>query len=417
MKLVHLALKDLMRSLRSAFLIVMVLVVPLGLGGLMYLAFGGAGSSDGPRVASTRVLVVDRDEGVGAFRAADVLLDALRSEDTRDLVTVGMADDEDAARAAVDRQEAGVAVLIPADLTSALVERGSSATVTLYSDPTLTVGPEVVRAVVSEVVDALAASDLALRVTAEQLADRGLAMGPGELQELGARFWEAKRAVPGGPRGGHPLLRVVGASNEGDSTGGMEFGGVLAGLMIFGAFFGAVYSVESIIREDEEGTLARLFATPTPRGMILGSKFLSAGVVVVGQTSLVMAITALALGIEWGRPGAVALLVVGMIASATGMGVFLMSLVRTTRQSGVVVGAGLTVSSMLGGLFSAAAPGIPEAVEAMYLVFPQGWAMRGWLLAQAGGGAGDVWPTVLAMVAYGGVLFAIGTLRFRRRFA
>ena len=41
MKILDIALKDLVRSFRSAFLLVMMFVAPLLITGLIYLAFGG----------------------------------------------------------------------------------------------------------------------------------------------------------------------------------------------------------------------------------------------------------------------------------------------------------------------------------------------------------------------------------------
>jgi len=55
-------------------------------------------------------------------------------------------------------------------------------------------------------------------------------------------------------------------ANQGSITMGM----IMAGMMIF---FTGAGTAESIIREDEDGTLARLFTTPTSRAAILGAKF------------------------------------------------------------------------------------------------------------------------------------------------
>ncbi len=40
---------------------------------------------------------------------------------------------------------------------------------------------------------------------------------------------------------------------------------IMAGQMIFFAFYTGAYSMTSILKEEEEGTLARLFTTPTDR--------------------------------------------------------------------------------------------------------------------------------------------------------
>mgnify|MGYP003882433047 CR=1 FL=1 len=106
----------------------------------------------------------------------------------------------------------------------------------------------------------------------------------------------------------------------------------------------------------EEGTLPRLFTTPTARASILGGKF--AGVFVLGvvQAVALMVASALVFGIHWGQPLPALLSTVAMIAAAAGFGIFLMSFVKTQRQSGMVLGGALTALGMLGGLFTLAVP-------------------------------------------------------------
>jgi ABC-type transport system involved in multi-copper enzyme maturation permease subunit len=53
--------------------------------------------------------------------------------------------------------------------------------------------------------------------------------------------------------------------------------------MIFFSFFTASYAMQTILQEDEEGTLARLFTTPTPRSSILAGKFLAVFFTVIIQ--------------------------------------------------------------------------------------------------------------------------------------
>ena len=57
------------------------------------------------------------------------------------------------------------------------------------------------------------------------------------------------------------------------------------------------------------------------------------------------------------------------------------------------------------------------AFEIVSLLVPQGWAVRAWQLIQAGGGVGDVLVTLLVMLGLAAVFFAVGLLRFRKRFA
>jgi ABC-type multidrug transport system permease subunit len=107
----------------------------------------------------------------------------------------------------------------------------------------------------------------------------------------------------------------------------------------------------------------------------------------------------------------------GLVVAAAGFGVLLMSFVKSTRQSGPVVGGVLTLTGMVGGLFTTGFQNLPAAYSTINLLTPHGWALRGWKAALAGGGVSDVLLPALVTLGMGIVFFAIGALFFRRRFA
>lgn len=135
------------------------------------------------------------------------------------------------------------------------------------------------------------------------------------------------------------------------------------------------------------------------------------------QIGLLMLASALIFGIPWGEPLAVASVALGLVVSAAGFGVLLMSFVKSTRQSGPVVGGVLTVTGMAGGLFTTGFQNLPAAYETINLLTPQGWALRGWKVVLAGGGVSEVLLPTLVTLGMGTVFFAVGALIFRRRFA
>jgi len=419
-KLLAIVMKDLTRSFRSAFLLLMMFGVPVGLTALIVLAFGGPGSSETPDVSQTSVLVVNMDEGLVGFGAGQILIDVLTSGDLGSLFSVESRDDASAARAAVDRQEAGVAVLIPAGFSRATLIGSEDATMTVYQDPTLTIGPRVLREVLKGAVDRLSGAAVALGLTSERLAERGGSLTPAEYQALTVEYNLAvsdwlDEALAGGR---HPLIvtQSLGGQEVASDSGQITWL-IAAGQMVFAAFFAAAYSNESFLREEEEGTLPRLFTTPVRRERFLVGKFLATGLLVLIQSVTIMLAGRLVLSIVWGDIGALAMLEVGLVVAASGLGAFLLSLVDSTRQAGPVIGGALTATSMLGGLFSVGVPNMPRVIEMVTLAFPQGWVIRGWKIAMGGGDVRDVLLPCAVMVAYGGVLFAFGALRFRRRYA
>jgi ABC-2 type transport system permease protein len=192
----------------------------------------------------------------------------------------------------------------------------------------------------------------------------------------------------------------------------------LVGQMIFFAFFTGAYSMMSILHESEEGTLPRLFTAPVNRTTILTGKFVAVFFTVILQGLVLMTAGHFLFGIVWGVPSGVALALIGQVIAATGLGVLIISFVKSTRQGGPVLGGGLTTLGMLGGLFTTNIPGgMPAAMNMIANFTPQGWVLKAWKLVLDGGSAGDVLVPFAVMVAMGVVMFIIGARMFGKRFA
>jgi ABC-type multidrug transport system permease subunit len=113
----------------------------------------------------------------------------------------------------------------------------------------------------------------------------------------------------------------------------------------------------------------------------------------------------------------VTLVTAGVLVVAAGFGILVISFVQNTRQTGPVLGGVLTITGMLGGLFTNGIPNLPEALDTARLAMPQGWAMRAWELSLAGASPNEVLLPVFMMLGLGAVFFGIGALIFHRRFA
>jgi ABC-2 type transport system permease protein len=171
------------------------------------------------------------------------------------------------------------------------------------------------------------------------------------------------------------------------------------------------------VKEDEEGTLARLFTTPTSQGDILGGKFLGVLIALIFQTIILIGAAMLLFKINWGQPLSITLVTAGMIVAATGFGVMVMSFVKSTRQTGPVLGGVLVIAGMLGGLFTTGIPNLPAAFDSIMLSMPQGWAMHAWKLTLANASPSEVLLPAAVMTLMGVLFLVVGVLFFRRRFA
>lgn len=425
MKILAIALNDLTRSFRSAFAIGMMVVAPLALTGLIYFAFGSQAGGD-VSLTAIKVGVVNADA-----LPADTPLDAPIGDTIRSMffdpsVTawIAAADyaDQESARAALDRQDIGVAIIIPPQFTERYLSGAEDAPVLILSDPTLSIGPAVVEDMVRMMVDAVAGGGVAVNTLVERQQANGSPVDPEQIpawvERYGGWYTAFQRDLFHRPDQSALVLAApaAGAETAADPISQM-MGLTMAGQMIFFAFFTGAYAMTSIVREREEGTLARLFTTPVDRTAILAGKFVAVFATVTLQGLVMIAAGRLAFGIEWGDPAGVALMLVGQVIAASGLGVLLISFLQSTRQEGPVLGGGLTVLGMLGGLFTASIPGgMPEAFNALANFVPQGWVLKGWRVVLAGQPLSDILTPFIVCVAMGAVMFAAGALIFRRRY-
>jgi ABC-2 type transport system permease protein len=425
MKVLDIALKDLRRWLRNPFVVIMMFGAPLLITGLLYFAFGGLTSGGGGiDLPVTAVRVANLDQGSsasGGFSAGNMLVTFLRNEELASVVEVQVAADEPSARAAVESQGADVAVIIPADFTAAAISPGRNTAVMLYQDPTLTIGPRIVQDLVRQFIDGFSGAKIAVEVAVTQLQAQGVTLTSSASQAIAQQYSGWLETLGHEAQGtANSAFQVQSPSAEASTQTGDQgaeiIAGVMAGMLIFFAFFMGANGAESIVREDEEGTLARLFTTPTSQGVILSGKFAAVFLTLAIQIAVLLGASALIFGISWGKLPTVLLVSFGLTVLSAGFGILLMSFIKSTRQTGPVMGGVLTISGMLGGLFTVGIPNLPEALDTITLAMPQGWALEAWRRAIDGANPGGVLVPLLGMLGLGGLFLGVGVLLFRKRF-
>jgi len=195
-------------------------------------------------------------------------------------------------------------------------------------------------------------------------------------------------------------------------------GPIMGGMMVFYAYFTGASTAQSILQEEEERTLPRLFTTPTSQATILTGKFLSVFMTVSVQVVVLLVAADLIFGIQWGDFLSVALMAAGIIFSASSFGIFVNSFLKNTKQAGVLFGGVLTVTGMLGmiRIFAMNSPSAARMGETVSLLVPQGWAIRGLMQSMGVEPISNVLTTMLASLVWSAVFFAVGVWRFNRRY-
>jgi ABC-2 type transport system permease protein len=426
MKTMDIALKDLLRSFRSVFVLVFAFILPLLTIAVFYFAFGGMGGDDGGfNLPTTKVQIVNLDEPVpqyGDFVAGDILVEALQDGAYADLFEVTEAKSADEARAAVDNQEAGVAVIIPANFTAAAFDPQSKASIEIYQDPTLSVGPGIVKGFVGGFVDNFVGSKIAAEVSYEQMIEQGATVDSTVLGNIALQYANWVQGQSHDTTSLFVTIPASGAKQDETDMIAMMLSTIMAGMMVFYAFFTGASASQSILKEEEEGTLARLFTTPTSQSSILGGKFIAIFATLVIQVTVLVVLSTVIFGVRWGQTLPVLLVALGLIVLAASFGIFVTSWLRGTRQAGAVYGGVLNIVGWVGisRMFLTLVPGtggIAAIGNTVSLISPYGWALWGWQETLAGGGVSDVILIVAMMLAMSAAFFSIGILKFRKRFA
>ena len=433
MKIIDIALKDLTRSMRSTFAVVFMFGVPLLVTGMFYFMFGKiAGDASGFDLPVTRVVVVNLDQGSPDLQMSssmlgqsatqpvgdlgEIIVNSLQNEGLADLLTVTVAADAASGRTAVDENSADAAIIIPADFSTQFVSLNSQSAqsvLELYANPEKTLELAVVQSILEQFMDGMSGAKIAASVAANQISGSDYAL-------IGQVVQKYLAAAGQQPEGLQTYLTVKSVAKVVTPNPMLAIiGPIMAGMMIFYAFYTGMTAAETILREDEEGTLPRLFTTPTSQTTILAGKFLAVGLTVLIQMAVLIIAARFIFQIQWGNSFYVALITLGTVLAASAFGIFANSLIKSSKQGGVIYGGALTVTGMIGmmKIFTISVPNTSPLMETASLIVPQGWAIRGFLQNTASTASAEVLFTFAILLVWSIVFFSIGAWRFHRRFA
>jgi ABC-2 type transport system permease protein len=431
MKVLDIALKDMTRSFRSVSLVVFMFVIPLLVTGMFYFMFGNIAQQGEFELPQIKVVVANLDhdaprlragsgntpEGLEANTLSELVVEVLQGEDLADLLAVSIIPDGDSARSAVDNQRAQVAIIIPEGFSRQFADQYSQAVIEFYQDPTLTIGPSIVKSILNQFIDSLAGVKIAIDITLNELEDSNPALiEPAIQQYLDTSLTQnddlstwllAVRSPNTGEIGieeVNPVVRLVGP--------------IMGGMMIFFAFYTGTSTAQSILREEEERTLPRLFTTPTPQAVILAGKFMAVFLTVAVQMTVLLIVARFSFAINWGSYISVGLVTLGTVFAASSFGILVNSMLKDTKQGGTIFGGVLTLTGMVGmiSVFTGNSPGAGGLGNTVPLIVPQGWAVRGLLLAIEGAPVSDILLTMGIMFVWSAIFFGVGVWRFQRRY-
>jgi ABC-type multidrug transport system permease subunit len=440
-KIIDITIKDMIQSFRSLFAIMFMFVIPILMTGMFSLMFGGISQDDnGFSLPATDVIIVNKDDGTfplnsitnefalhpgseNEFSIGDLIVMALQSNNLDDHINAVVMDDINQAREMVDNQAASVAVIIPPETTFQFMQSQAKGVIEIYQDPTMNIGPEIVKRIVDQTLDSFSGSKIALGITFEQLSSNGISINEGIIKFVVGKYLSSHQESQGGfENDGENQFLNVQNPNFTKNTGVVSLNAIsliMTGMTVFYVFFTGASGAQNILREEKEGTLSRLFTTPTAVATILTGKFLAVGSTILVQIGVLLIVGDLVFGILWGKVTPVMILSLSTLLASSGMGIFLITLVKTERQAGALIGGLVTIMGMMGMLpiFIMGAPNPPTFINVVSHLVPQGWAVEGFQKTMQGGSLREIIPNTIVLLIWAGTFLTLGITRFRNRFS
>lgn len=431
MKALDIALKDLRHSFTSLFGLLFMFAIPLLIVGLFTVAFGGTSTSQRKEfsIPVTKVVLANLDSGSRgldldpsdadpATTAGDILTRLLESGEMKTFMTVTTAASEREARTAIDGRVAEVAIIIPPAFTEACVNGAGKGTVAIYQDPALSLGPGIVRAIVSQTVDEFTSVRIAQTTLSKGLATAGIVLSPEDVAQALQRF--IKEALTA--QGASVALAIEAPPSKQQKSASVLatiLAVSMAGMMVFYVFYTGTACAESILLEQEQGTLQRLFTTRTAPATVMQGKMLAILLTTIIQMVVLILASALAFGVHWGDIPSLAVAVVPTALCASAFGIFCVSFLKTTRQAGIVFGGVDTATGMLAlvSVFTMNVPSAERLGQRVALFVPQGWSLLAFRQVMDGAPTGRLFTSAAVLLAWAAVMFVLGRARMARRFA
>jgi ABC-2 type transport system permease protein len=207
-------------------------------------------------------------------------------------------------------------------------------------------------------------------------------------------------------------LRTINAT--GRKVSGID--NTVPGYALMFALFALTAGAGTILEEKESGTFKRLLIAPLPPLVLLGGKLLAQFLQTLAQLTVLFVLGALLFKINLGPSiPALALVIIGTSFAATGLGLILVSFVRSQRQLRPVTTLVVLAFSALGGSWWPVSiePGWMQSVSRITL---NSWAMQAFNgLMIFDKTFVQVLPYIAALFVYGLICFGVAWRTFQFR--
>lgn len=406
--------KDLRRAWRNPFPWLINLALPLCLTALIGLAFGG--KSDSGALGRIKFAVVDEDDSVlSRFLRGG----ASQGEGGKYLEPVFL--ERTAALSELGNDRLSAVLIIPAHFTRNYLTGGETVSLELIKNPAQSIHPAVLEELLGVVVTAL--NTISRTFQSEFPAWHAVLEGRGDYRQVAALIERAGDKLEAVKRYVNPPLisyqkevmaKEAGVPKKGPAFNLFAF--LLAGLAAMFLLFLAQNAMGDLQRELQQRTFERFHTLRQQLLPFVTGKVVFALVILLFSSAIMLGGGALAFGIHWEHPVALAILTLGYAGFAAGFMAVLVTFVTDPHRSSAVTNI-FSMGMALAGGCTFPPEQLPVFVrEHLTPLLPTFWFADTVRRLQSGV-ADAPWVVVsLKLVVLGVLLIALATFFFGRRF-
>jgi ABC-2 type transport system permease protein len=342
--ILHLIRKDFKRKWRNPVVILGFLLIPVVFTFIFGIVFGSSEEQILPQVP---VLVADKDTSI----LSQFLLTALSQGELKKFMKIEVVEEEQG-RKLLDKGKASALLIIPEKFGDDAWE-GRGTELLLLKNPSEQFLPQIAEEIVDTITILFSAL---LSVFSDEITVLQNVISKGEFSDLDIADLsiQVKNRMEGVGKFVFPpvisLKQQTVSEKEEEKTSSLSVQGyILPAIAIMFLLFICNIVFEDMLREKEKGTLLRMSVSPMKLSEFIWSKTLTAALIGMLCTLVLIAIGRIIFSIYWGNIFLLILIIICLNIMLAGFIAFIYSFIHTERQAGAVLSSVILVMSMLGG--------------------------------------------------------------------
>ena len=406
-RILQIGWKDLRVIFRDRAALILMLLAPFAMTLGMGLVTGTLGSTVGG-LSKVSLVVVNLDQST----LGNALVEVLKAPELSQLLTVEENSDSTAARAMLDADKTAAVVIIPAGFTASVIPQNEQATaavvqIVVYKNPSRSISAGLVQSIIERFLSEVETGRIGGQVAVAQLIASGL-VPPQQAAQTGMQI---------GTRLANELSNQQTLTLNTSQASVSEEPSFLMFIAPGFALLFLMYTVslggKTLLTERQEGTLTRLMTTPILPSQVLVGKMTGTYMIGLSQMTILIAASVLLLGLRWGNPLALVILLITAVAAATGWGMLLAALSRTPGQVSAIGMAMTLLFGLVGGSFFGGT--LTGVIGYIGMLTPNYWGQMGFNTLARGGSLQDLFPVYAALLVMAAILLVISVFIFRRK--